>query len=78
MPELVKLRPGELPGREALHRAAEAARRGGIVAFPTDTVYGLGTSAESREGVRRIFSIKGRAPDKPLPILADSAEATRR
>jgi len=78
MPELIKLRPGELPGREALHRAAEAARRGEVVAFPTDTVYGLGTSALSREGVARICRIKGRSPDKPLPLLAASAEAASR
>jgi tRNA threonylcarbamoyl adenosine modification protein (Sua5/YciO/YrdC/YwlC family) len=78
MPELVKLRPGELPGREALHRAAEAARRGEVVAFPTDTVYGLGTSALSREGVARLYRIKGRSPDKPLPLLVDSIEAAGR
>ena len=78
MPELIKLRPGELPGREALHRAVEAARRGEVVAFPTDTVYGLGTSATSRAGVERICRIKGRPADKPLPLLAASAKDLRR
>lgn len=69
MPELVSLRPGELPGPAA----AAAAARGEVVAFPTDTVYGLGTSASSREGVERLYRMKGRAPDKPLPLLAASA-----
>ncbi len=78
MPELLKLAPGELPGREDLHRAAAAARRGEVVAFPTDTVYGLGTSALSREGVARICRIKGRCPDKPLPLLAASTKEARR
>lgn len=78
MLELIKLRPGELPSREALHRAVEAARRGEIVAFPTDTVYGLGTSALSREGIARICRIKGRTPEKPLPLLVVSTEAAGR
>ena len=78
MPEIIKLRPGELPGREAIRRAVAAADHGGVVAFPTDTVYGLGTSALSREGVARIFRLKGRSPDKPLPLLAASAEAAGR
>ncbi|MDD5630261.1 MAG: L-threonylcarbamoyladenylate synthase, partial [Elusimicrobia bacterium] len=77
MPELIKLQAGELPSRETLARAAEAVSRGGVVAFPTDTVYGLGTSAASRAGVERICRIKGRSPDKPLPLLAASAEALR-
>jgi protein-tyrosine phosphatase len=78
MPELVRLRPGELPGREVLHRTAEAARRGEVVAFPTDTVYGLATSALNREGLGRIYRIKGRDPGKPLPLLAASSEEARR
>ncbi|MBI5241524.1 MAG: threonylcarbamoyl-AMP synthase [Elusimicrobia bacterium] len=74
MPELVSLRPGELPGPAA----AAAAARGEIVAFPTDTVYGLGTSASSREGVERLYRMKGRGPDKPLPLLVASAAEARR
>jgi len=78
MPELVRLQPGQMPGPEILRRAAEAARRGQLVAFPTDTVYGLGTSALSREGVERIYRLKGRSPDKPLPLLTDSIKAAGR
>jgi tRNA threonylcarbamoyl adenosine modification protein (Sua5/YciO/YrdC/YwlC family) len=74
MPELVSLRPGELPGPAA----AAAAARGEIVAFPTDTVYGLGTSASSREGVERLYRMKGRGQDKPLPLLVASAAEARR
>ncbi|MCX5797180.1 MAG: L-threonylcarbamoyladenylate synthase [Elusimicrobia bacterium] len=78
MPELITLRAGELPSRETLARAAEAVSRGEVVAFPTDTVYGLGTSASSREGVARIYRMKGRGQDRPLPLLGASAEALRR
>jgi len=78
MPELVTLRAGTLPGREVLARAAAAAGRGEVVAFPTDTLYGLGTSASSRPGVERLYRMKGRGQDKPLPLLAASTAQARR
>ena len=78
MPEVIRLGAGELPSHEAVRAAAEAARRGEVVAFPTDTVYGLGTSAASKQGVARIFQLKGRDPDKPLQLLAASTEQARR
>jgi tRNA threonylcarbamoyl adenosine modification protein (Sua5/YciO/YrdC/YwlC family) len=77
MAELIRLTSG-LPSPEQLRRIAEAARQGGLVVFPTDTVYGLGTSAFSRSGVEAIFRLKGRAPDKPLPLLVADAEHARR
>lgn len=58
------------PGMTA--RAADLLRDGGVVAFPTETVYGLGADAENDQAVRRIFSIKGRPADHPLIVhLAD-------
>jgi tRNA threonylcarbamoyl adenosine modification protein (Sua5/YciO/YrdC/YwlC family) len=76
--EVIRLKAGELPCGAAIARAGLAARQGQVVAFPTDTVYGLGTSASSREGVERLCRMKGRSPDKPLPLLAASADALRR
>jgi L-threonylcarbamoyladenylate synthase len=52
--------------------AADLLRAGGVVAFPTETVYGLGADAENDEALRRIFSIKRRPVDHPLIVhLAD-------
>ncbi|RQD76773.1 MAG: threonylcarbamoyl-AMP synthase [Candidatus Syntrophonatronum acetioxidans] len=51
-----------------IKKAAETLRRGGLVAFPTETVYGLGASAFSGEGVKKIFRAKGRPPDNPLIV----------
>lgn len=55
-----------------LHRQVEAAARllraGGVVAFPTETVYGLGADATNPEAVRKIFDIKGRPADHPLIV----------
>lgn len=48
-------------------------RGGGIIIYPTDTVYGLGARAEDDEAVRRLFALKGRALDKPLPLLIEEA-----
>ncbi len=48
--------------------AAAVLRQGGIVAFPTETVYGLGADARSTEAVERIFAAKGRPSDNPLIV----------
>ena len=55
--------------RKAAERAGEILKNGGIVAFPTDTVYGLGASCFQAEAVRNIFAAKGRPESKPLSIL---------
>jgi L-threonylcarbamoyladenylate synthase len=50
--------------------------QGGVVAVPTDTVYGLAADARSADAVRRVVDLKGRSPDAPLPLLvADVAQA---
>ncbi|MCR5347801.1 MAG: threonylcarbamoyl-AMP synthase [Fretibacterium sp.] len=54
------------PDPSVLENAAEVIRRGGLVAFPTETVYGLGANALAPEAVRKIYAAKGRPPDNPL------------
>ncbi len=49
-----------------LDQALDVLRQGGVVAFPTETVYGLGASLYSDQGIARIFSLKGRPQDNPL------------
>ena len=53
---------------EALGHAAEVLRRGGLVAFPTETVYGLGANALDPAAVARIFAAKGRPANNPLIV----------
>lgn len=61
-----------------IHAAATLLRRGGLVAFPTETVYGLGAHALDAQAVRRIFIAKGRPADDPLIVhLADSDQVQR-
>ncbi len=58
--------------------AASLLRGGGVVAFPTETVYGLGADAANGQAVRRIFVIKGRPADHPLIVhLADAGMIDR-
>lgn len=56
----------------AIGRAASVLRRGGLVAFPTETVYGLGAAAFEARAVARIFEAKGRPPDNPLIVHLSS------
>lgn len=56
------------PAREIIEEAAGILRSGGLVAFPTETVYGLGASALDPGAVAGIFRVKGRPPDNPLIV----------
>lgn len=58
-----------LEAPRALETAIAAMQHGSVVAFPTDTVYGLGASLAHEPALTRIYDIKGRPADKPLPIL---------
>lgn len=62
-----------IPDSEIL-RAAEILKRGGIVAFPTETVYGIGASVFHKEAIQRIFQVKGRPQDNPLIVHIASLE----
>jgi len=62
------------PTRAGLTRAAQLVRGGGVIAFPTDTVYGLGAAADDEIARKRIYRIKGRPVGLPL-ILMVAAES---
>jgi len=66
---------------ETLHdvakEAADVLSEGGVILFPTDTLYGLGADALSTEAVQKIYTIKGRDPQKPIhAIIPDRASMT--
>ena len=58
---------------EALARAAEVLRSGGLVAFPTETVYGLGADAANTDAIKKIYAAKGRPRNHPLIVHLGSA-----
>jgi L-threonylcarbamoyladenylate synthase len=63
---------------DTLKRIAQAAKNSKIIAFPTDTVYGLGSTGLVKAAARRIYQIKERPTLKPLPILVHSTEAAKK
>lgn len=58
---------------DPVRRAAGILRRGGLVAFPTETVYGLGADASSPQAVARLYAVKGRPPEHPVIVHFASA-----
>src|SRR5947209_3761128 len=66
------------PQADRIARAAAVLRGGGLVAFPTETVYGLGALALDAEAVGRIFAAKGRPANNPIIVHVADAAAARR
>jgi len=71
--EIIKINPKK-PEKIKIKRAAEVLRNGGLVAFPTETVYGLGANALDEKAVENIFKAKGRPSDNPLIVHIASKE----
>ena len=67
MTDVIRVDP-QHPAAADINRAAALLRRGGLVAFPTETVYGLGAHALDRAAVRRVFEAKGRPSTDPLIV----------
>ncbi len=63
----------EAPSREALDLAVAILRSGRLVAFPTESFYGLGADALDPRALARVFAVKGRPESKPLLVLVESA-----
>ena len=66
------------PYREDVRRAAETLRHGGVILYPTDTVWGLGCDATDAEAVAKIYAIKRRSESKSmLTLMRDEAQVER-
>ena len=61
-------------GKEGISEAAEILKEGGLVAFPTETVYGLGGNGLDKEAAKKIYAAKGRPSDNPLILHVSSIE----
>jgi tRNA threonylcarbamoyl adenosine modification protein (Sua5/YciO/YrdC/YwlC family) len=59
----------ENPEPRAIRKTAELLAAGGVVIYPTDTVYGLGCSVENRDAIERIYLIKGQRTDRPFSFV---------
>ena len=59
---------------DQVKQAAEFIKKGELVAFPTETVYGLGADATNEAAVRQVYAAKGRPSDNPLIVTVSSVE----
>lgn len=76
MPVHLTINPSN-PDLDALQPAIEALRGGRVIAYPTDTLYGLGADPRNLAAVDTVFHIKGRGEQQPLPLIAASLEQAR-
>jgi len=58
---------------EEIKKACQVMREGGVILYPTDTIWGIGCDATNEEAVRRVYEIKRRADSKAMLVLVDSA-----
>ena len=70
---ILKIDP-DFPEKEAINIAADIIKHGGLVAFPTETVYGLGADYANKKAVKRIYKVKKRPENKPLTLHISDME----
>src|SRR3954471_7131728 len=76
MPEVLRV-SHESPDPAIVREAAEMLRRGLVVAYPTDTLYGLAVDPRNADAVRRLFALKGRPESSALTLIAADAAQVR-
>ena len=65
-------------GNDQVSEAVEALKKGGVVVFPTDTVWGVGALISSKEGLRKLYKVKRREGGKPTAVLVSGVEMARK
>jgi len=73
MPVLLKINPAK-PDENVIAEVVGILKRGGVVAYPTETFYGLGADANNEAAVGKIFRIKGRNFRNPIAVIVDSEQ----
>jgi len=64
--------------KEGIEKASQIINQGGVVIFPTDTVYGIGCDPYNKASIEKIYKIKSRHTTKPVPVLTYSIETAER
>ena len=68
MPQILKVSP-DYSEEDVINSAAAIVSRGGVIAYPTETIYGLGADATNERAIRRVFEIKGRDFANPVSVI---------
>lgn len=66
------------PDKKIILLAAKIIKNGGVVLYPTDTIYGLGANALDKEAVNKIYNIKSRSADKPLSVIVNDIKMAKK
>lgn len=74
--EIIKVNPDNLSNK-TIEKVGGAFKKGGVVVYPTDTVYGLGVNALDEKTAKKIFQIKGRDFNKPISIIVKDIEMAK-
>jgi len=72
MADILKIDPAD-PETDLLERAVKILKNGGLIAYPTETFYGLGVDAKNEKAVERLFTVKGRDFRNPIPVIIGDA-----
>ncbi len=73
MPEIITINPDH-PEQDLIDRAVTILKEGGVIAYPTETFYGLGADAANEAAIEKIFTIKGRPSNNPVALIAGREE----
>ncbi|KAF0157934.1 MAG: tRNA threonylcarbamoyladenosine biosynthesis protein [Syntrophaceae bacterium] len=73
MPQILKV-SADHSEEYVITSAAAIVSRGGVIAYPTETIYGLGVDATNDQAIRRIFEIKGRNFNNPISVIIGNAQ----
>jgi L-threonylcarbamoyladenylate synthase len=71
--EIIKINP-QIPEESKIRRVIKVLKNDGVIAYPTDTLYGLGANIYSETAIKKVFKIKGRDYNKPLSICLSKIE----
>jgi L-threonylcarbamoyladenylate synthase len=73
MAEIMRIDPAQ-PSEQIIDKAAEVIKKGGVIIYPTETLYGLGANPLDPEAMKKLYAIKGREKVKPIPFLIKDQE----
>ena len=75
--QIIKINPKN-PSLKTIKIAAEVVRKGGVIIYPTDTIYGIGANALDRSAINKVYKIKARPENKPLSVIVNDLKMAKK
>ncbi|MBN1328085.1 MAG: threonylcarbamoyl-AMP synthase [Candidatus Heimdallarchaeota archaeon] len=66
------------PNKDIIQKTVRVLQGGGVIVYPTETAYGIGCDAYNNEAIKRIYTLKNRPFDQPLPVIIDSLKMAKK